>query len=302
MKSNTLEFTTRDDAIREECKRRALTPGGIAKRKQKNRDRFLLYGSLTMYVIFSAVPFYWMFLFAVRPSGSTSLVPWPMTLEHFRTVWFGIGFGVFFKNSVFVATLSLVLTTGVALLGGYALARYQFRWKAPFLVAMICTQFVPGSMMLIPLFETFRSLGLINSLTSLIIVNTVFGLPLSIILMYGFIRNIAVELEEAAWVDGCSRLQAFRIIMLPLLRPGIVGVGAFAFIDSWNNFLFALMFLNVQDQFTVPVGLSYMLGDFSVDFGGLAAGGVIAAVPVVLVFAYVQKFLVQGLSAGAVKG
>ena len=302
MKSNTLELTSRDDAIREERKRRALTPGGIAKRKQKNRDRFLLYGPLTMYVIFSAVPFYWMFLFAVRPSGSTSLVPWPMTFEHFRTVWFGIGFGVFFKNSVFVATLSLVLTSVVALLGGYALARYQFRWKAAFLVAMICTQFVPGSMMLIPLFEIFRSLGLINSLTSLIIVNTVFGLPLSIILMYGFIRNIAVELEEAAWVDGCSRLQAFRIIMLPLMRPGIVGVGAFAFIDSWNNFLFALMFLNVQDQFTVPVGLSYMLGDFSVDFGALAAGGVIAAVPVVIVFAYVQKFLVQGLSAGAVKG
>lgn len=302
MRSNALGFTIHNDSIRDEQKRRSVTPGGIAKRKQKNRDRILLYVPLVIYIVFSAVPFYWMFLFAVRPSGSTSLVPWPMTLEHFRTVWFGIGFGVFFKNSVLVATLSLVLTTVVALLGGYAVARYQFRWKAAFLVAMICTQFVPGSMMLIPLFEIFRSVGLINSLGSLIIVNTVFGLPLSIILMYGFIRNIPIELEEAAWVDGCSRLQAFRIIMLPLMRPGIVGVGAFAFIDAWNNFLFALMFLNVQDQFTVPVGLSYMLGDFSVDFGALAAGGVIAAVPVVIVFAYVQKFLVQGLSAGAVKG
>jgi multiple sugar transport system permease protein len=282
--------------------RRAQTPGAIAKRKQKIRDRFLLFVPLGLYLLFTAVPFYWMLLFSFRPTGSTSLVPWPLTLEHFQTVWFGVGFGVYFKNSIFVALLSLVLTTFVALLSGYAIARYKFRGKAPFLVVMLCTQFIPGAMMLIPLFDIFRSVGLINSLASLIIADTVFQLPLSIILMYDYFRNVPVELEEAAWMDGCSRLLAFRMVVLPLLRPAIVAVGSFAFVNSWNNFLFALMFLNVQDQFTVPVGLGYMLGEFSVDFGALAAGGVVAAVPVVIVFAYVQKFLVQGLSAGAVKG
>lgn len=281
---------------------RARTPGAIAKRKQQSRDRVLLYGPLAIYLIFTIVPFYWMFLFALRPAGSTSLFPWPLTLEHFKTVWIDVGFGVFFKNSLIVAGVSLILTTFVALLGGYALARYKFRGKGVFMVAMLCTQFVPGAMMLIPLFNIFRSLGLINTLGSIILADTVFQLPLSIILMYGFIRNVPPDLEEAAWVDGCSRVGAFRAVMLPLLTPAIVAVGSFAFISSWNNFLFALMFLNVQDDFTVPVGLGYMLGEFNVDFGALAAGGVVAALPVVLVFAYVQKFLVKGLSAGAVKG
>ncbi|HLR94516.1 MAG TPA: carbohydrate ABC transporter permease [Jiangellaceae bacterium] len=281
-------------------------PGGGApsaqKRRQRRRDRILLFGPLTLYVIFTIVPFYWMLLFALRPAGSSSLLPWPITFEHFETVWVGAGFGVYFKNSVLVAITSLVLTTAVALLGGYAIARYKFRGKGLFMVVMLCTQFIPGAMMLIPLFDIFRTVGLINSLASLIVADTVFQLPLSIILMYGFVRNIPVELEEAAWMDGCSRVRGFLAIMLPLMRPAIVAVGSFAFINAWNNFLFALMFLNVQDRFTVPVGLSYMLGEFSVDFGALAAGGVVAALPVVLVFAYVQKFLVQGLSAGAVKG
>ncbi|MBZ2196398.1 carbohydrate ABC transporter permease [Occultella gossypii] len=272
------------------------------RRRRELRDRVILYVPLSLYVIFTAVPFYWMLMFALRPAGSTSLVPWPITFEHFHTVWVGAGFAIFFKNSVFVAVMSLILTTFVALLGGYAIARYRFRGKALFLIIMLCTQFIPGAMMLIPLFDIFRTVGLINSLGSLIVADTVFQLPLSIILMFGFIRNVPVELEEAAWMDGCSRLRGFRLIMLPLMRPAIVAVGSFAFINAWNNFLFALMFLNIQDRFTVPVGLGYMLGEFSVDFGALAAGGVVAALPVVLVFAYVQKFLVQGLSAGAVKG
>jgi multiple sugar transport system permease protein len=168
-------------------------------------------------------------------------------------------------------------------------------------VALLCTQFIPGAMMLIPLFETFRTLGLINSLWSLIIAETVFQLPLSLILIGGFIRNIPIELEEAAWVDGCTRLRGFLIVVLPMLRPGLVAVGSFAFIHSWNNFLFALMFVSEQEKFTIPVGLAFTLGEFGVDFGALAAGGVVAAVPVVLVFAVIQRYLVAGLTAGAVK-
>jgi multiple sugar transport system permease protein len=272
------------------------------KKRARRIDRVLTYVPVGLFLVFTMVPFYWMLLFAFRPTGSTSLVPWPITFDHFITVWNGSGFGIYFQNSLFVAVMSLVVSTVIALLGGYALARFPFKGKALFLVAMLCTQFVPGAMMLIPLFEIFNTLGLTNSLWSLIISDTVFHLPLSLILMAGFIRNVPMELEEAAWVDGCTRIQAFRLIILPLLKPGIVAVGSFAFISAWNNFLFAIMFLSSQDRFTVPVGLSYLLGEFGTDFGALAAGGVIAIVPVVVLFAYVQKFLVQGLSAGAVKG
>ncbi|TYB54359.1 carbohydrate ABC transporter permease [Nonomuraea sp. PA05] len=264
--------------------------------------RWQIYLPLALYLLFTLVPFYWMLVFAFRPAGSTAIFPWPITLQHFDTVWNGMGFAVFFQNSLMVGVASLVATTVVALAGGYALARYNFRGKGAFMVGMLCTQFIPGALMIIPLFEIFRTLSLTNSLWSLVIAETVFQLPLSLILISGFIRNIPYELEQAAWVDGCSRLRGFLAIVLPLLRPALVAVGSFAFIHSWNNFLFALMFINDQEKFTVPVGLAYNLGENSVDFGALAAGGVVAALPVVLVFAFIQRYLVQGMSAGAVKG
>ncbi|MGR6913886.1 carbohydrate ABC transporter permease [[Actinomadura] parvosata] len=264
--------------------------------------RWQIYLPLALYLLFTLVPFYWMLVFAFRPAGSTAIVPWPLTLQHFDTVWNGMGFAVFFRNSLMVGVASLVATTVVALAGGYALARYDFRGKGAFMVGMLCTQFIPGALMIIPLFEIFRTLDLTNSLWSLVIAETVFQLPLSLILISGFIRNIPYELEQAAWVDGCSRVRGFLAIVLPLLRPALVAVGSFAFIHSWNNFLFALMFINDQEKFTVPVGLAYNLGENSVDFGALAAGGVVAALPVVIVFAFIQRYLVQGMSAGAVKG
>jgi multiple sugar transport system permease protein len=277
-------------------------PTGSGATASGRVPRWQIYLPLGLYLLFTLVPFYWMLVFALRPPGSTSLVPWPVTFQNFETVWHGLGFGVFFENSVKVGVASLVATTLVALAGGYALARYHFRGKTTFLIAMLCTQFIPGAMMLIPLFEIFRTLDLVNSLWSLVIAETVFQLPLSLILLSGFIRTIPLELEEAAWVDGCGRLRGFLVIVLPLLRPGLVAVGSFAFIHSWNNFLFALMFASDQDNYTIPVGLAFTLGEFSVDFGALAAGGVVAALPVVLVFAVIQRYLVQGLSAGAVKG
>jgi len=272
-------------------------------RVHKTKPRMFSVGlPLALYLLFTLVPFYWMIVFAFRPAGSNSMLPWPITFEHFDTVWNTLGFSFFFKNSLIVAALSLVLTTFVALATGYALARFKFRAKIPLVMALLCSQFVPGAMLLIPLFQVFREMNLVNNLTGLIIADTVFQLPLAAMLMAGFIAQIPVELEEAAMVDGCSRLRAFRIIMLPLLRPGLIAVGSFAFIGSWNNFLFGLMFISSQEKFTLPVGLSYTIGSYNVDFGVLAAGGLIAAVPVVAVFAVIQKYLVQGLSAGAVKG
>ncbi|MFI6094659.1 carbohydrate ABC transporter permease [Lentzea sp. NPDC051213] len=278
-------------------------PAPPRRRRHRDPSRFFrLHLPLALYLLFTLIPFYWMLVFAFRPPGETALVPWPITFEHFDTVWNGIGFGLFFQNSLIIALGTLVVVTVFALMGGYALARFKFRGQRVFLLALLCTQFIPGAMMLIPLFVIFRSAGLLNSLAGLVIADTAFQLPLALILMSGFVRNVPVELEEAAMVDGCSRLRAFFAVTLPQLRPALVAVGSFAFIGAWNNFLFALMFASRQDKFTLPVGLSYALGEFNTDFGALAAGGVVAAVPVVLVFAVVQRFLVQGLSAGAVKG
>ncbi|EXU68586.1 transporter [Streptomyces sp. PRh5] len=285
----------------------AATPPPAARgRRRRGSDRgvprWQIYLPLGLYLLFTLVPFYWMLLFALRPAGSNALVPWPVTGEHFQKVWNERSFGIFFQNSMIVGVVSLVMTTAVALAGGYALARFEFRIKKGFMLALLASQFIPGALMLVPLFEIFKNLKMINSLASVVIAETVFQLPLSIILISGFIKNVPVSLEEQAWVDGCGRFRAFCAVVLPLLRPGLVAVGSFAFVHSWNHFLFALMFLSSQDKQTIPVGLNTLIGADSVDLGALAAGGVIAAVPVVIVFAFIQKWLITGFSAGAVKG
>ncbi|MEV8308857.1 carbohydrate ABC transporter permease [Streptomyces flavidovirens] len=282
--------------------RRVRGRGSRRERAFDDVPRWQIYLPLALYLLFTLVPFYWMLLFALRPAGSTALVPWPLTFEHFEKVWNERSFGMFFQNSMIVGVATLVMTTGIALAGGYALARFEFRIKNGFMLALLCSQFIPGALMLVPLFEIFKNLQMINSLGSVIIAETVFQLPLSIILISGFIKNVPVSLEEAAWVDGCSRFRAFCAVVLPLLRPGLIAVGSFAFVHSWNHFLFALMFLSEQDKQTIPVGLNTLIGADSVDLGALAAGGVIAAVPVVIVFAFIQKWLITGFSAGAVKG
>ncbi|WAP55350.1 carbohydrate ABC transporter permease [Streptomyces sp. S465] len=283
----------------------APPPAARAKRRRgldQGVPRWQIYLPLCLYLLFTLVPFYWMLLFALRPAGSNALVPWPVTGEHFQKVWNERSFGIFFQNSMIVGVASLVMTTAVALAGGYALARFDFRAKKGFMLALLASQFIPGALMLVPLFEIFKNLQMINSLGSVVIAETVFQLPLSIILISGFIRNVPVSLEEQAWVDGCGRFRAFCAVVLPLLRPGLIAVGSFAFVHSWNHFLFALMFLSSQDRQTIPVGLNTLIGADSVDLGALAAGGVIAAVPVVIVFAFIQKWLITGFSAGAVKG
>lgn len=267
-----------------------------------NRRRVELWAPLTLYLLFTLVPFYWIVLYAFRPSDSSSLLPWPLTFTHFQVAWSTLGFSTLFRNSVLVGLGVMLATNVIALAGGYALARYRFRGRAVIVVVLLCTQFVPQSMLLIPLFLIFKHIGLLNSLLCLVVSDTVFQLPLAALLMNSFIARLPAELEEAAMVDGCSRLRAFRAAILPLLRPALVAVGSFAFVGAWNNFLFALMFMNSQDKFTLPIGLKYLMGDNQLDFNALAAGGLLAAVPVVLVFAVIQKYLVQGLSAGAVKG
>lgn len=273
-----------------------------ARRAWDEVPRWQIYLPLGIYLVFTLIPFYWILLFAFRPAGSTSLVPWPMTFDHFQKVWTERSFGVYFQNSVYVGVATLILTTVVALAGGYALARFEFKVKRAFMLALLCSQFVPGALLLVPLFQIFAKLQMINSLGSVILAETVFQLPLSMILISGFIRNVPQSLEEAAWVDGCNRFAAFRIVVLPLLRPGLIAVGSFAFVHAWNHFLFALMFLSDQSKQTIPVGLNTLMSADSVDLGALAAGGIVAAVPVVIVFAFIQKWLITGFSAGAVKG
>lgn len=145
-------------------------------------------------------------------------------------------------------------------------------------------------------------MGLINNLMSLVITYTTIHIPFCIIMMSGFFASIPRSLEEAAQIDGCSMAGAIFKVVLPAILPGVIATGAFAFVGAWNEFVYALNFINDSKLFTLPVGLSMMKGEFTINYGGLAAGSIIALIPVLLLFVYIQKYLVRGLSAGAVKG
>lgn len=268
---------------------------------------FLFYLPLLCAMLFTLLPIYWAVVTSLKPEADITKIPikyWPeqITFDNYIVAWNNVGFSLFFKNSMFVSVITVAIVLVCSLLVGYAISRYKFRGKNAFLIVLLCTQFVPGAMLLIPLFMIFKSLGLTSNLFSLILTYTTFQLPFNSILMSGFITNIPEQLEEAAMVDGCSRLKAVFVVILPILLPGVVATTVFTFISAWNEFLFALMFVSKPAFFTLPVGLRYMQGEFDIHYGALAAGSLISLLPAVILFGIVQKYLVQGMSAGAVKG
>lgn len=266
-----------------------------------------LYAPLLVAMLFTLLPFYWTIVTSLKHEVDITKLPIkylpnPFTFENYKIAWDTVGFSVFFKNSLFVSLSTVLIVLVLSVLTGYALSRFQFRGKRAFLLLLLCTQFIPGAMLLIPLFMIFKTLGMISNPLSLIITYSTFQLPFNSILMSGFVTNIPEQLEEAAMVDGCSRLKAVFLVIFPILLPGIVATTVFTFIGAWNEFLFGLMLINKPQFFTLPIGLRYMQGEYNMAYGALAAGSVISLLPVVVLFAFVQKYMVQGMSAGAVKG
>lgn len=170
------------------------------------------------------------------------------------------------------------------------------------MIVLLCTQMLPVVMLLIPLFLTFKTIGIINSPLSLIIVYVTLQLPFNTLLMKGFISGIPKQVDEAAMIDGASKLRLIATVIMPVLLPGIIATSAFAFIGCWNEFMTAYVFTTSKNMFTIPVGLKFLIGEFDIYYASLAAGSIIALIPPVILFAYIQKFLIQGLSSGAVKG
>jgi len=275
--------------------------------KKKIVTKLLFAALLLLFLAFILFPIYWCLVTSFKPSAevtSKEVTYWPaqFTFQNYADAWTKSGFKIYFKNSLVIAVLGVLFIVILSVLTGYALDRFQFKGKNLFMLILLCTQFIPGAMLITPIFIIFKNLGMLNSLFALVLVNTTFHFSFNSILMRGFISGIDYTIEEAAQIDGCSRLGAIWHVVLPVLKPGIATIAAYGFISCWNEFLYAFMFINKQNKLTLPVGLKSLVGEFSINYGQLAAGAVIAVVPTLILFSYVQKNLVGGLSSGAVKG
>ena len=263
--------------------------------------------AILVYVLFALFPLYWLLKVSVTPNDllyTEGVRMWPSrtSFEHYVFVLQHSDFPKFFENSVIVSGSTAFIVTILASLAGYALSRFQFRGKYWIVVLMLLTQMFPLVMLIAPIFKMLAPLGLINSLTGLVIVYVAFNVPFATFLMQSFFDGIPKDLEEAAMIDGATRFRAFRQIILPLTLPGIAATLGFVFTAAWSELLFALMLINGNDAATFPVGLLTFVSKFSVDFGQMMAAGVMALIPAGLFFLLIQRYLVQGLTAGAVKG
>ena len=260
--------------------------------------RFLI---LTLFLLAVLAPLYWLLVTSFKTSGeinSLQVTYWPqqVTLENYQKLFQVTNFGTYMKNSLIVTFSSSLLVLAFSLCGGYALARYQFRGKKAVLIAFLVSQMIPTILLFIPMFLIFGKLNLINTLQSLVILYTVFNTPFCLITLRGFFERIPVSLEEAALVDGCNKLQAMTKIIMPVLFPGIVATFVFAFTGAWNELLAGIMFINSNS-----VAINAFIGKYSIDLGQMSAACIIALIPTTIFFAVVQRYIVQGLTQGAVK-
>lgn len=276
-------------------------------RKQPFLKRlFLLYLPLILILVFILFPFYWTFITSVKPESelyeAVTFFPrsviWENYVDLFTTT---VNFISAMKNSFIAAALTTIVSLTASTLAAYAFSRFRFAGRKILMAAFLSNNMFPTVLLLIPLYTIMRNMGLLYTPWALVLAYTTFTLPFSVWLLNGFMNDLPMSLEEAALVDGCDRRQAFMKIVLPILGPSLVATGVYIFMTSWNEYTFAVMFTNNASR-TIPVALKSLIGQLGIDWGLLTAGGIITIIPVCIMFFFAQKRLVEGLTAGAVKG
>jgi ABC-type glycerol-3-phosphate transport system permease component len=259
--------------------------------------------------LFAVFPFVWILSTSFKPAAeiyqTPSLVPNDPTLEGYRNILMSsarqFDFKQWLSNSVVVALITTFFSLAIASLGGYGLSRFRFGGRKMLSYSILVTQVIPGSLLIIPLYVIMNTLGLINTLTALVLAYTTFALPFCTWMMKGFFDTIPKSLDEAAVMDGCGHFQTFFQIIAPLTVPGLLATGLFSFINGWNEYLFASILVQRYNKWTITVGLASFVGQYSTNWAAVMAGATIITVPVILAFLFLQKYLVSGMTAGAVK-
>jgi multiple sugar transport system permease protein len=280
------------------------------RRNRVDRARLLELGAdlvVIVFVLFSTLPIVWLFLTSLKPeeeivTRSLRYLPDRFTLEHYAAIWQQSGFPNLLLNSAVTTGLTVALCLATGTIAAYAFSRAAFPGHRVLLLGYVVVRMFPAVLMIIPLFILMREMRLLDTNFGLALAYTSFLLPLFVWILKGFFDAVPPDLEDAARIDGCTRLGALARVILPVVRNGVLATTVFVAIAAWNEFLFALMLTTSAGSRTWPVGLQLMVGEFQLPWGMLSAGGMISILPPVILFALVQRTMVRGLTAGTIKG
>ena len=268
--------------------------------------KYLKIGSHTTllhFAVITLIPIIWIFDIALSPGNALGgEIGDSYSSEHFSKIIEGDSFWIWFRNSLIVSIGTSLLGLVIAIPAGYAFSRYKFTGRDVSMFAFLLVQMFPGIIILVPYFLVMKTLGLLNSHLGLILAYCVTALPLCVWMLKGFFDTVPRELEEAATLDGCNQFQVFTKVVLPLSMPAVAVTALFSFLAAWNEFLLALTFNTSNDIYTLPVGLASLISSTGQAWGDFAAASILVSLPVALLFLFFQKFLIEGLSAGGVKG
>jgi multiple sugar transport system permease protein len=280
-------------------------PAGRRRIRYWTRQAVLVSAS-ALSALLILVPILWMVSAGVRPikeilTYPPTLLPRTLTLQYFQRMLASPLYQRYFLNSMLLALTALGLTLVLGSLAAYGFSRYRFPGSKAMLMGILALLMLPRVTLIVPYFRFAHVLGLYDTLPGLIVVTTAFLLPLSTWLLKGYFDSLPVELEEAAMVDGCVRMQALWKIVLPLAIPGLIGVGAFVFIESWNEYLLPVVLTETPRAQTLTVGLAAFFGQYVRDWNGIMALSTLASLPLVVIFVFLQRWVVQGIGSGALK-
>lgn len=269
--------------------------------------RVFVYALAALILGFAVAPFLWTIITSLKDEFSVyakipTLIPDPVTFDNYREVLENPLMISYFKNTVVVAIASTIISLVIALFAAYGFSRYKFPGRTPLLFSILFIRLLPRVALLVPFYVTLSRLNLVNTYQGLIIVYLIIGMPIAVWLMKGYIDALPYEVEEAAVVDGCGPFATIFRIIVPQIAPALASVGMFSFILAWNEFLFPLTLAKDSSTRPLSVALAFYIDDFGVQWGPLMAASVLMSIPALLFFSFAQKYIVKGLSEGAVKG